>query len=162
MKPSKVLVCSLYSLIIAFQIAVAFVRAYFGLIYLHQSLTGILMALIYLAVCIIFDDEIMVLCYEMGFKTKSSRKYKFYLFFSCIGLFIVAAMICSGLTDTWVSHPDWLRNSIDDLQNEDCQHWLKGTQHDVRSLGSVETFDLCSNLFFLVGMGFGTSYSMSS
>lgn len=120
-----------------------------------------MISLIYLAVCIIFDDEIMSLCAEMGFRIRPSRKYKFYLLFASIGLFVLAAMICSGLTDTWVTNPDWLRNSMDDLQSEECQYWLAGENHDVRFLGKLETFDLSSQLFYLVGMGFGTSYSMT-
>jgi hypothetical protein len=74
-----------------------------------------MIALIYLAICIIFDDEIMSMCSQIGFRVRPSRKYKFYLLFASIGLFVLAGMICSSLTDTWVANPDWLRNSIDDL-----------------------------------------------
>ena len=139
----------------------SFVRAYYGLIYIHQSMIGVMVALIYLAICIILDDEIMLLCSEMGFRIKPSRKYKFYLLFACIGAFVLASMICSGMTDTWVTNPDWLRNSSDDLRSPQCQWFLAGENHDVRFLGKIETFDLSSNLFYLVGMGFGTSYSMT-
>ena len=120
-QPSKFLLAILYSLVILYSILNAFIMAYFGLVYLHQSVISIMMSLIYLAICIIFDDEIMFTCEEMGFKKKASRKYKFYLLFASIGAFVLAAMICSGQTDTWVTNPDWLRNSIDDLLKPDCQ-----------------------------------------
>jgi hypothetical protein len=76
-------------------------------------------------------------------------------------LFIIVAIICSGINDTWVEHTDWLINSVDDLKTESCRKHLSGTKHDVRFLGNLESFDLASMLFYLTGMVFGTTYSMA-
>ena len=58
-RPNKFLVGAIGSCIIVIYILSAFIQAYFGLNYIHQSLIGGMIALIYLAVCVIFDDEIM-------------------------------------------------------------------------------------------------------
>lgn len=99
---------------------ISYIKALYGLVYIHQSVIGLMVSLIYLAVCIIFDDEITSLCSDIGFRIRPSRKNKFYLLFAAIGSFVLAAMISTSLTDTWVANPDWLRNSMDDLLSEEC------------------------------------------
>ena len=63
---------------------------YTGTIFIYQNIIGMLYGLIFLVLFMNFDTEIHKLCEKTGFIVQSSRKYKFYLFFLCIGLFVVA------------------------------------------------------------------------
>ena len=139
----------------------AWVLAFNGVNYLHSSFMSVIFALVYLGVTLYFDDEIMHFCEKLGFIQKTSRYYKFYTLFASMILFICVSILCAGIRDTWVEHTDWLINSVDDLTNETCRRHLSGSKHDVRFLGNLETFDLASMLFYLIGMVFGTTYSMA-
>jgi hypothetical protein len=112
-KKSKVFTVFLICLVAIWFGVNTFSMAIYGLNYIHSSLLSAIMSLFYLAFCIYFDNEIMDLCEKMGFVTKSSRKLKFYTLFTAIVMFIFAAIICSGIKDTWIEHTDWLINSVD-------------------------------------------------
>lgn len=60
-----------------------------------------LYGLIFLVLCMNFDTEIHRMCEKTGFIVQSSRKYKFYLFFLCIGLFVVALIYYNCELDQW-------------------------------------------------------------
>jgi len=57
--------------------------------------------LIFLVVCLNFDKEIHKLCEKTGFIVQSSRKFKFYLFFLSICLFVVALVYYNAEVDNW-------------------------------------------------------------
>jgi len=50
-------------------------------------------AIAYLIACLNFDNEILNVCEKIGFVVRSSRKYKFYVLFLCLGLFVLSLMI---------------------------------------------------------------------
>ena len=89
-----------------------FTLMYYGKIYAYQSFLSYLYTIIYLAVCIEFDNEIMALCEKIGFIRKTSRSMKFYLLFVIICLFIFASVLVSGSDDVWVRKTNWMINII--------------------------------------------------
>lgn len=100
----------------------------------------------------------MWLSENIAFILKPSRMYKFYLLFGCIILLVFAAMLVSGLDDVWVSKPEYLQNVIKDLNSKVC---AKYSQQETTDLGKTETFDESSLLFWLIGIGFGTSMALT-
>lgn len=89
-KVNHVLVIMLYSLLGAFTLVLVFGIFVLGQTYIYQSFISMLFSFIFFVLCINFDNEILDRCEKIGFIVRSSRKYKFYLFFLCIGLFIIA------------------------------------------------------------------------
>jgi type III secretory pathway component EscU len=65
----------------------------FGLQYLYQSLVTLLYSIMYFILCANFDAVILTYCEQIGFILRSSRKYKFYLLFVCMGLFLVGLVV---------------------------------------------------------------------
>jgi hypothetical protein len=126
---------------------------YTGTIFIYQNAIGLLYGLIYLVLCLNFDREIHKMCEKTGFIVQSSRKYKFYLFFLCIGLFIVTLVYYNCEIDNWTMPQTWVVN-VSDPCKEDL---LKSSNN---RLGLDQTFFFTSILFFITGMGFGTSYSL--
>ena len=53
--------------------------------------------MIYLMIVIYFDKEMMKMSEQIGFSKKLSRAYKFYLLFFVMALFLVAAVLISGM-----------------------------------------------------------------
>jgi hypothetical protein len=93
---------------------------YTGTIFLYQNVIGMLYGLMYLVLCVNFDREIHKYCEKAGFIVQSSRKYKFYLFFLCIGLFVVCLIFYNCEVDNWTMPQTWVVNvnepvCIDDL-----------------------------------------------
>lgn len=160
-KPNKIILGAAFFLNLVWTIFNTWVLAFNGVNYLYVSVMSAIFAIIYLFVAIYFDDEIMRFCEKLGFIQKSSRYYKFYTLFASMILFIAVTILCSGIRDTWLEHTDWLINSVDDLLNDSCRRHLTGSKHDVRFLGNIETFDLSSMLFYIIGMVFGTTFSMA-
>ena len=85
---------------------------FFGQLYIYQYFTTAVYALIYLGVCLIFDNEIMTMCEKLGFLKKTSRVLKFYLLFFVIGLYVTATIVFSGIDDVWIENQQWLINAI--------------------------------------------------
>lgn len=87
---NTILVYSLFTLLGAMGIWIIIAGLYLGTIYIYQNVIGSLYGVIFLVLCMNFDTEIHRMCEKTGFIVQSSRKYKFYLFFLCIGLFVIA------------------------------------------------------------------------
>jgi hypothetical protein len=63
-------------------------------------------------IVIYFDKEMMKMSEQIGFSKKLSRAYKFYLLFFVMALFLVAAVLISGMQDVWVQQKTWMINVI--------------------------------------------------
>lgn len=133
--------------------------ALFGLLYPHQAFLTAFYSVIYLIAVVSFDQEIMQFSEGAGFLTHSSRKAKFQVLFYALFLFVVASGIVAGMDDAWAHDSKWIRNVIDDLKDH-CSNGAAA--HNVTFLGNIETYNETAILFFLVGLCFGTSYSMTS
>lgn len=83
---------------------------YTGTIFIYQNVIGLIYGLIYLVLCLNFDREIHKMCEKTGFIVQSSRKYKFYLFFLCIGLFMISLVYYNCELDTWTMPQTWVVN----------------------------------------------------
>ena len=73
----------------------------FGLLYFYQSAISFLYSGIFLAFCIALDSEILQTCESLGFIVRASRKYKFYLLFSTIGMFVSGIVIMNTKINAW-------------------------------------------------------------
>ena len=102
---------SLYALLTVLTLIVVFSMWVFGLVYLYQSLVSILYSFSFLVLCINFDNEILDKCEKIGFIVRSSRKYKFYLLFACIGFFIFSVFTMSVSETDWKSEQKWIMNA---------------------------------------------------
>lgn len=98
---NKSLVATLFTTLILMGIWVIFSGLYNGTIYIYQNIIGMLYGFIALVLCMNFDTEIHKLCEKTGFIVQSSRKYKFYLFFTCIGMFVVSLIYYVSELDEW-------------------------------------------------------------
>jgi hypothetical protein len=101
---------------------------YTGSIFIYQGIIGALYGLIYLVLCMNFDTEIHRMCEKTGFIVQSSRKYKFYLFFMCIGLFVVSLIYYNSELDQWTMPQAWVINAT----NEDhlCREQLLSSNNN--------------------------------
>jgi PAP2 superfamily len=127
-----------------------------GTSFLYQEIMGLLYGLMLLVFTLNFDTSIHQLCEKIGFKVESSRKYKFYLFFLCIGLFVPVLIYYMQECDDWISPIIWLDNSTN--PEKSCLEVLY--RHSQNRIGLDQTFNYAAILLFIVGMGFGTSYSI--
>lgn len=94
------------------------------------------------------------MCMKTGFIVQSSRKYKFYLFFLCIAMFLVSMVYYNCEYENWTMPQEWVVN----VANVECKQDLLDSSNN--RLGLDQTFFYTSVLFFIIGMGFGTSYSL--
>eukprot|EP00349_Pseudokeronopsis_sp_Brazil_P000047 CAMPEP_0202956488 /NCGR_PEP_ID=MMETSP1396-20130829/993_1 /ASSEMBLY_ACC=CAM_ASM_000872 /TAXON_ID= /ORGANISM="Pseudokeronopsis sp., Strain Brazil" /LENGTH=477 /DNA_ID=CAMNT_0049673519 /DNA_START=6 /DNA_END=1439 /DNA_ORIENTATION=- len=129
---------------------------YCGVSYIYQNIIGMLYGLIYLVLCLNFDKEIHKMCEKTGFIVQTSRKYKFYLFFLCIGLFIFIMIYYNSNLKYWTMPQSWVVNVS--LDQQQCRDELIENSND--KLGLDATFFDSSILFFLTGLGFGISFSL--
>jgi len=127
---------------------------YTGTSFLYQNVVGMIYGLMYLVLCLNFDREIHKMCEKAGFIVQSSRKYKFYLFFLCIGLFATILVFYNCEVDNWTMPQEWVVNVAD----KKCVEVLLSTSNN--RLGLDQTFFFTAILFYIIGMGFGTSYSL--
>ena len=95
------LVVTLYAILFCVLFVHVFGSIYLGITYFYQSFISGLFSFSYLVMCINFDNEILDRCEKIGFIVRSSRKYKFYLFFTCLGLYFIAYLISQTLTVGW-------------------------------------------------------------
>ena len=98
---NKCLVAFLFILVFILGVWAIVAGVYTGTIYIYQNVIGALYGLIFLVFCLNFDKEIHRLCEKTGFIVQSSRKFKFYLFFLCIGLFVIALVYYNSEIDSW-------------------------------------------------------------
>lgn len=78
------LVLGLLGLNAVLVILVSFSMNYLGNTFLFESLIGMIYGVLYCIICISLDAEIHTICEKTAFIVKSSRKYKFKLFFLCL------------------------------------------------------------------------------
>ena len=98
---NKKVVITLFVLLFVYSCLVVFAGVFTGTVYIYQNIIGMLYGLIFLVLCLNFDTEIHRMCEKTGFIVQSSRKYKFYLFFLCIGLFVVCLIYYNSELDYW-------------------------------------------------------------
>jgi hypothetical protein len=110
-KVNNHIVGALFALLVGMGIWIILAGLYTGTIYIYQNIIGLLYGLIYLVLCLNFDTEIHRMCEKTGFIVQSSRKYKFYLFFLCIGLFVVALVYYNSELDYWTMPQSWVVNA---------------------------------------------------
>ena len=68
-------------------IAAAISLSYLGITFLLESFIGGVYGILYTLALIEFDSYIHELCEKTGFIVRKSRRFKFYVFFACLGLF---------------------------------------------------------------------------
>lgn len=98
---NKFIVRFLFFLLVLIGIWVVIAGLYTGTIFIYQNTIGMLYGLIYLALCMNFDTEIHKMCEKIGFIVKTSRKYKFYLFFLCLSLFVLILTYYNSELEQW-------------------------------------------------------------
>jgi len=101
---------------------VVFAGLYQGTAFLYQELIGLLYGFLFLVLVMNFDTSIHSLCEKIGFQVETSRKYKFYLFFLCIGLYVPLSIYYGDQANEWVSPVIWLDNS---KHERDCAAHLR-------------------------------------
>jgi len=110
-KVNKPLVAILFTLIGLLTVWAVLGGIYTGTVYIYQNVIGGLYGLIFLVLCLNFDKEIHRLCEKTGFIVQTSRKYKFYLFFLCLGLFVAALIYYNSELDNWTMPQQWVVNA---------------------------------------------------
>lgn len=75
--------------------------------------------------------------------------------FWCLGFFLAAILIYTTLEDDWGNKQYWIINAVD---QKSCEELL--FTPGASKLGGQSTFQQSSNLFYIIGLGFGTSYSL--
>ena len=114
--PSKVIYKVVVALYIVFILGAQMMLMYYGWIYAYQSILSYLFTIVYLAVVIMFDDEIMQICENTGFKKQNSRPLKFQWLFGLILLYLIATFIMSGQKEIWVQKQDWFPFVVTDYR----------------------------------------------
>jgi hypothetical protein len=79
---------------------------------------GLLYGIMFLVLVMNFDSSIHRMCEKIGFTVESSRKYKFYLFFLCLGIFTVTMVYYLQECEDWISPQIWLDNAT--LPEKEC------------------------------------------
>jgi len=118
---------------------------------------GLLYGIMFLVLVMNFDKSIHRQCEKTGFELEPSRKYKFYLFFLCIGLMSAISIYYMSQSDYWITPLSWILNMTD--TEVECAEKL--VMHSQNTVGLAQTFFYTNVLFFMIGMGFGTSYSIA-
>lgn len=137
-------------------VAQAFSLWVYGVMYLYQCFVTLLYSLMYFIICVNIDNWIQNKCEQIGFIARKSRKYKFLLLFLCIGLYLAGYILFSGNKESWANQQIWIINAGTGDINCREQLYKMGASR----LGLTETFNWSCGLFYIVGMGFGCSYSL--
>lgn len=154
---SKTKVYVMFGLVAFFGVWTVIAGLHQGTTFLYQDFMGFLYGGMVLVISMNFDTSIHLMCEKTGFIIETSRKYKFYLFFLCLGLFVPVLIYYLQMCDEWISPQMWLDNST--YPEDQCIKVL--FKHSQNRIGLDQTFNYVSVLFFIVGMGFGTSYSIT-
>ena len=96
-----------------------FFMGLFGLTFFYQQIFSLLYTMIFLTVCINFDDEIMSLAETSGFISQTSRSQKFYIFFVAVIMYVFMVLINAGMGDAWQGDISFVENVI----NVSCGLW---------------------------------------
>lgn len=102
-KVNKVEVGICFGLLSLFGILVVLGGLHQGTTFLYQEIMGLLYGIMFLVFVLNFDSTIHGLCEKTGFTAETSRKYKFYLFFVCLGVFSVTLIYYMQQADEWIS-----------------------------------------------------------
>ena len=127
-----------------------------GTAYIYQNVCGQLCGLIYLVLCLTFDDEIHRYCEKVGFVVRSSRSRKFQVFFFSLACFIFIIAYFAAETDRTMPIY-WIVNAV--IGEEACQSETENRASN--NLGMNSTFNLSSILFMLIGANFGQSLTLN-
>ena len=100
--PHQKLMSILCTIVLAITAIVIFDSWLVGVMYFYQIFISALVTVVYLTACNAFDTEIMSLSMQTGFQKKESRKYKFYLMFLIMAMFLISTIIVFCLPDIWV------------------------------------------------------------
>lgn len=100
-EPKTRLVAFLIGLNVFVWIFVSFGLTYMGNTYLLESLLGGIFGFAYTMILIYFDSAIHELCENTGFIVRESRRYKFYVFFACLGLLSFAVIYYNADLTNW-------------------------------------------------------------
>ena len=84
----------------------------FGVNYINQNIVSIIYSLMAINVATMFDKDLSRFAERAGFLLKPSRKYKFYVLFIYLALFIFAMMINAGMGDSWDNNFMYVQNAI--------------------------------------------------
>lgn len=125
---NKPLVISLFVLQALFGVFTFVSGLYVGTIYIYQNVVGTIYGFIYLVVCMNFDIEIHRICEKTGFVVQSSRKYKFYLFFLSIAMFVVGLIYYNSELDYWTMPQQWVVNAS--VGEKNCREELLETSNN--------------------------------
>ena len=71
---------------------------------------------------------------------------------------MISAVIIGSQKDVWVNDQQWMINVIN---NNKAYNIVKEDEQSYTQIGGNATFELNSILFFLIGIGFGTPFSMT-
>lgn len=110
-KVNYILIYFLFFLLTMMGVWIVIGGLYTGTIFIYQNIIGMLYGLIFLVLFMNFDTEIHRLCEKTGFIVQSSRKYKFYLFFLCIGLFVISLIYYNSEQEYWTMPQSWVVNA---------------------------------------------------
>ena len=117
---------------------------------------GLLYGGIFLVAVMNFDKVIHRRCEKVAFQLETSRRDKFYLLFICFGLYTLLSVYYVGQSETWITPLEWMKNS--GTEEQKCRDEL--FRHSQNTIGLSQTFHYVNILFFIIGMTFGTSYSI--
>ena len=150
---SKALLACLVAVDVVVVFLIALSGLYVGTTYVFQSFVGLIYGILYTILCIDMDREIHSLSEKAGFIVKDSRKYKFYIFFFCLGVFVVDVIFFNSIIVEWTLPQSWVINA-----RNDC-----GLEHNFKfRLGADYTFMDSAVIFGIVGMVFGASWATST
>lgn len=121
---------------------------FLGVAFYLEAITGVVYGVLYCGLCLQLDSEIHRISEMTAFIIKTSKKYKFYSMFSCLGVFVAAVIYYNSELITWRVEQEWIINSLDECPFDE--------DFEVR-LGIDDTFKETSAIFGIIGLGFGAS-----
>ena len=105
-----ILVMGLYFLLIVVTVLTIYGTFLFGINYLYQSMVSMLYSVTFFIIIVNFDAKILTMCEQIGFIVRSSRKYKFYLLFISIGLYVIGLILLDNNQTDWSDQQIWIIN----------------------------------------------------
>ena len=107
----KVILLSINAVIV---ILIIFSMGFLGETFLFEGIIGIIYGAVYCIACLSLDSEIHSTCEKIAFIVKTSRKYKFKLFFMALIMFILAVMYFNAALQSFIVDHTWVLNVIND------------------------------------------------
>lgn len=149
------------NLLVVILLVILWIWVYFasyvnGTAYIYQNVVGQLCGMVYLVLCLTFDDEIHRYCEKTGFIVKSSRSRKFHVFFFSLACFILVVAYFSALQG-WTMPLDWIVNA--NMHEEICLTQFENRANN--NLGMNATFNDSAILFVMIGANFGQSFTLN-